>query len=88
MPHGRVSQQLSRSGEEIAPPPSTQSLPCINEDWEMDAFAEIEEVKIQQATNIVGTSIGATTGSSQNDEGVGAHKMLILYANMLSICIK
>jgi hypothetical protein len=54
----------------------------------MDAFAEIEEVKIQQATNIVGTSIGATTCSSQNDEGVGAHKMLILYANMLSICIK
>jgi hypothetical protein len=58
MPPRRVIQCLSRPGEETAPPPSTQTLPHIDEDQEIDAFTEIEEVELQHAANIVGTSAG------------------------------
>jgi hypothetical protein len=40
----------------------------IGEGLEIEAFIEIEELELQQAVNVVGTSVRAV-GSSQNVEG-------------------
>jgi hypothetical protein len=48
--------------------PSTQVLLDIAEGHEVEAFIKIEEVELQHATNITGTSTEATN-SSQNVGG-------------------
>jgi hypothetical protein len=65
MPPRRVSQHLLWLGDEAATLPSTQALPHIAEGHEIEAFDEIEEVKLQHAANVAGTSAGAV-GWSQN----------------------
>jgi hypothetical protein len=59
-------------GDETAPLPSTQVLTQIAEGHEIEAFAKIEEVELQHATNVTSTSAGAV-GSSQNSGG-GLHQ--------------
>jgi hypothetical protein len=63
MPPRRISQRLSRSGDEAASLPSTQALPHIAEGQEIEAFTEIKEVELQHAINIVVTSVGVTDSS-------------------------
>jgi hypothetical protein len=43
--------------------PSTQALPHIVKGYEIEAFAEIEEVELQHAVNVAGTSAGAADSS-------------------------
>jgi hypothetical protein len=68
MPPKRLSQRLSRPIDEAPLAPSTQGLPCMDEDREAETFTTIEEVELQHATNVVGTSAGAAN-SGQNTEG-------------------
>jgi hypothetical protein len=72
MPPRRLSQRLLRLGDEATLAPSTQVLPDITEGQEIEAFAKIEEIELQHATNVVGTSAGAA-GSGQNAGGVSHH---------------
>jgi hypothetical protein len=65
MPQRRVSQWLSRSGEEIALPLSAQALPSINEGQEIGYFVKIEHANHTFAS----TSAGTAASAGQNDGG-------------------
>jgi NADH dehydrogenase/NADH:ubiquinone oxidoreductase subunit G len=46
-------------GDEAAPLPSTQALPDIAKGQDIEAFTKIKEVELQDAVNVIGTSVGA-----------------------------
>jgi hypothetical protein len=70
MPPRRISQHLSRPGDEGTPPPSTQNLPPSQtlpntaKGHEIEIFTEIKKLWQHCTPNFIDTSIGAV-GSRQ-----------------------
>jgi hypothetical protein len=68
IPPMRISQCLLHPWDQATPLTFTQVLLDNTEAQDVEAFAKIEEVELQHAVNITGTSTEAA-GSSQNAGG-------------------